>query len=194
MPFGYFSALSVTILCTSSRVLTFVSIYITFPPVIHNSSQIKLKYNTFREEGIKMSELQNKQRIYDLTSELEALKPKADSYKQMVTDIADTVAGYVETSNDPKEAYEVLRAVANIILDNLVINSDEWFRGGLDFSLYRMIGIAFMNMNITLSNKGTKFMSSEDKYSIYETEDSLYDYEDEDYSVFTTEVGDISEV
>lgn len=141
-----------------------------------------------------MSELQNKQRIYDLTSELEALKPKADAYKQIVTDIADTVAGYVETSNDPKEAYEVLRAVANIIFDDLIINSDEWFRGGLDFSLYRMIGIAFMNMNITLSNKGTKFMSFEDKYSIYEAEDSLYDYEDEDYSVFTTEVGDISEV
>lgn len=37
-------------------------------------------------------------------------------------------------------------------------------------------------------------MSSEDKYSIYEAEDSLYDYEDEDYSVFTTEVGDIDEV
>ena len=41
-----------------------------------------------------MSELEDKQRIYDLTSELEALKPKADSYKQMVTDIVDTVAGY----------------------------------------------------------------------------------------------------
>lgn len=39
-----------------------------------------------------MSELQNKQRIYDLTSELEALKPKADAYKKIVTDIADTVA------------------------------------------------------------------------------------------------------
>lgn len=64
----------------------------------------------------------------------------------------------------------------------------------LDYALYRMIGTAFMNMNITLSNKGTKFMSSEDKYSIYEAEDSLYDYEDEDYSVFTTEVGDIDEV
>jgi len=28
-----------------------------------------------------MSELEDKQRIYDLTSELEALKPKADSYR-----------------------------------------------------------------------------------------------------------------
>lgn len=72
-----------------------------------------------------MSELQNKQRIYDLTSELEALKPKADAYKKIVTDIADTVAGYVETSNDPKEAYEVLRAVVNIIFDDLVINISE---------------------------------------------------------------------
>ena len=141
-----------------------------------------------------MSELQNKQRIYDLTSELEALKPKADAYKKIVTDIADTVAGYVETSNDPKEAYEVLRAVVNIIFDDLVINIDELFRGSLDYALYRMIGTAFMNMNITLSNKGTKFMSSEDKYSIYEAEDSLYDYEDEDYSVFTTEVGVLCEI
>ena len=99
-----------------------------------------------------MSELQNKQRIYDLTSELEALKPKADAYKKIVTDIADTVAGYVETSNDPKEAYEVLRAVVNIIFDDLVINIDELFRGSLDYALYRMIGTAFMNMNIYLQN------------------------------------------
>lgn len=52
-----------------------------------------------------MSELEDKQRIYDLTSELEALKPKAEAYKGIVTDITDVITGYVATSDNPVEAY-----------------------------------------------------------------------------------------
>ena len=79
-----------------------------------------------------MSELENKQKIYDLTSELEALKPKAEAYKGIVTDITDIITGYVATSDNPAEAYEVIQAIADTITDGLDINADEDNRGSLD--------------------------------------------------------------
>lgn len=76
-----------------------------------------------------MSELENKQKIYDLTSELEALKPKADAYKKIVTDITDIITGYVATSDNPAEAYEVIQAIADTIKDGLNITADDYIRG-----------------------------------------------------------------
>ena len=138
-----------------------------------------------------MSELEDKQKVYDLTSELEALKPKADSYKQMVTDIVDTVAGYVETSDNPADAYDVVQAIADIIKDGLNITIEDSLRGSFDFILRREMVKASNRISYSLAHSNEHFISSWDLATLYEVE---LEFGDEDYSVFTTEVGDISEV
>lgn len=138
-----------------------------------------------------MSELEDKQKVYDLTSELEALKPKAEAYKQIVTDIVDIITGYVETSNNPADAYEVIQAIADIIKDDLNITIEDCLRGSSDFILRREMVKASNRISYSLAHSNEHFISSWDLVSLYEVE---LEFGDEDYSVFTTEVGDISEV
>ena len=138
-----------------------------------------------------MSELEDKQRIYDLTSELETLKPKAEAYKQIVTDIVDIITGYVETSDNPADAYDVVQAIADIIKDVLNITIEDCLRGSFDFILRREMVKASNRISYSLAHSNEHFISSWDLVSLYEVE---LEFGDEDYSVFTTEVGDISEI
>lgn len=138
-----------------------------------------------------MSELEDKQKVYDLTSELEALKPKAEAYKQIVTDIVDIITGYVETSNNPADAYEVIQAIADIIKDDLNITIEDCLRDSSDFILRREMVKASNRISYSLAHSNEHFISSWDLVSLYEVE---LEFGDEDYSVFTTEVGDISEI
>ena len=138
-----------------------------------------------------MSELEDKQRIYDLTSELEALKPKAEAYKQIVTDITDIITGYVATSDNPADAYEVIQAIADIIKDGLNITIEDCLRSSFDFNLRRRMVKASDRISYSLAHSNEHFISSWDLASLYEVE---LEFGDEDYSVFTTEVGDISEI
>lgn len=131
-----------------------------------------------------MSELEDKQRIYDLTSELEALKPKAEAYKGIVTDITDTITGYVATSDNPIEAYEVIQAIADIIKDGLDVNADDYIRGSLDYTLWASISETATDMSLSMEEWNEVFMSFDD----------LYELDNEDDSIFTSEVGDISEI
>lgn len=131
-----------------------------------------------------MSELEDKQRIYDLKSELEALKPKADAYKRIVTDITDIITGYVATSDNPVEAYEVIQAIADIIKDGLDINADDYIRGSLDYTLWASISETATDMSLSMEEWNEVFMSFDD----------LYELDNEDDSIFTSEVGDISEI
>ena len=138
-----------------------------------------------------MSELENKQKIYDLTSELEALKPKADAYKKIVTDITDIITGYVAMSNNLADAYEVIQAIADTIKDGLNISADDYIRGSLDLNLRRRMVKASDRISYNLVHMNEHFISSWDLGSLYEVE---LEFGDEDYSVFSTEVGDISEI
>ncbi len=138
-----------------------------------------------------MSELKNKQRIYDLTSELETLKPKAEAYKQIVTDIVDIITGYVATSDNPADAYDVVQAIADIIKDGLNITIEDCLRGSFDFILRREMVKVSNRISYNLVHMNEHFISSWDLASLYEVE---LEFGDEDYSVFTTEVGDISEI
>lgn len=131
-----------------------------------------------------MSELEDKQRIYDLKSELEALKPKAEAYKGIVTDITDIITGYVATSDNPVEAYEVIQAIADIIKDGLDINADDCIRGSLDYTLWASISETATDMSLSMEEWNEVFMSFDD----------LYELDNEDDSIFTSEVGDISEI
>lgn len=131
-----------------------------------------------------MSELEDKQRIYDLKSELEALKPKAEAYKGIVTDITDIITGYVATSDNPVEAYEVIQAIADIIKDGLDINADDYIRGSLDYTLWASISETATDMSLSMEEWDEVFMSFDD----------LYELDNEDDSIFTSEVGDISEI
>lgn len=131
-----------------------------------------------------MSELEDKQRIYDLTSELEALKPKAEAYKGIVTDITDIITGYVATSDNPAEAYEVVQAIADIIKDGLDVNADDCIRGSLDYTLWASISETATDMSLSMEEWNEVFMSFDD----------LYELDNEDDSIFTSEVGDISEI
>lgn len=131
-----------------------------------------------------MSELENKQKIYDLTSELEALKPKAEAYKGIVTDITDIITGYVATSDNPVEAYEVIQAIADIIKDGLDVNADDCIRGSLDYTLWASISETATDMSLSMEEWNEVFMSFDD----------LYELDNEDDSIFTSEVGDISEI
>lgn len=131
-----------------------------------------------------MSELEDKQRIYDLTSELEALKPKAEAYKGIVTDITDIITGYVATSDNPVEAYEVIQAIADIIKDGLDVNADDCIRGSLDYTLWASISETATDMSLSIEEWNEVFMSFDD----------LYELDNEDDSIFTSEVGDISEI
>lgn len=131
-----------------------------------------------------MSELEDKQRIYDLTSELEALKPKAEAYKGIVTDITDVITGYVATSDNPVEAYEVIKAIADIIKDGLDVNADDCIRGSLDYTLWASISETATDMSLSMEEWNEVFMSFDD----------LYELDNEDDSIFTSEVGDISEI
>lgn len=131
-----------------------------------------------------MSELENKQKIYDLTSELEALKPKAEAYKGIVTDITDIITGYVATSDNPVEAYEVIKAIADIIKDGLDVNADDCIRGSLDYTLWASISETATDMSLSMEEWSEVFMSFDD----------LYELDNEDDSIFTSEVGDISEI
>lgn len=138
-----------------------------------------------------MSELEDKQRIYDLTSELEALKPKAEAYKGIVTDITDIITGYVATSDNPVEAYEVIQAIADIIKDGLDITIEDCLRGSFDFNLRRRMVKASDRISYNLAHMNEHFINPWDLGSLYEVE---LEFGDEDYSVFTSEVGDISEI
>lgn len=131
-----------------------------------------------------MSELEDKQRIYDLKSELEALKPKAEAYKGIVTDITDVITGYVATSDNPVEAYEVIKAIADIIKDGLDVNADDCIRGSLDYTLWASISETATDMSLSMEEWNEVFMSFDD----------LYELDNEDDSIFTSEVGDISEI
>ncbi len=131
-----------------------------------------------------MSELEDKQRIYDLKSELEALKPKAEAYKGIVTDITDIITGYVATSDNPVEAYEVIKAIADIIKDGLDVNADDCIRGSLDYTLWASISETATDMSLSMEEWNEVFMSFDD----------LYELDNEDDSIFTSEVGDISEI
>lgn len=131
-----------------------------------------------------MSELEDKQRIYDLKSELEALKPKAEAYKGIVTDITDVITGYVATSDNPVEAYEVIKAIADIIKDGLYVNADDCIRGSLDYTLWASISETATDMSLSMEEWSEVFMSFDD----------LYELDNEDDSIFTSEVGDISEI
>ena len=131
-----------------------------------------------------MSELEDKQRIYDLKSELEALKPKAEAYKGIVTDITDVITGYVATSDNPVEAYEVIKAIADIIKDGLDISADDYIRGSLDYTLWVSISETATDMSLSREEWNKIFMSFDD----------LYELDNEDDSIFTSEVGDISEI
>lgn len=131
-----------------------------------------------------MSELEDKQRIYDLKSELEALKPKAEAYKGIVTDITDVITGYVATSDNPVEAYEVIKAIADIIKDGLNVNADDCIRGSLDYTLWASISETATDMSLSMEEWNEVFMSFDD----------LYELDNEDDSIFTSEVGDISEI
>lgn len=131
-----------------------------------------------------MSELEDKQRIYDLKSELEALKPKAEAYKGIVTDITDIITGYVATSDNPVEAYEVVQAIADIIKDGLNISADDCIRGSLDYTLWASISETATDMSLSMEEWNEVFMSFDD----------LYELDNEDDSIFTSEVGDISEI
>lgn len=131
-----------------------------------------------------MSELEDKQRIYDLKSELEALKPKAEAYKGIVTDITDVITGYVATSDNPVEAYEVIKAIADIIKDGLDVNADDCIRGSLDYTLWASISEIATDMSLSMEEWNEVFMSFDD----------LYELDNEDDSIFTSEVGDISEI
>ena len=131
-----------------------------------------------------MSELEDKQRIYDLKSELEALKPKAEAYKGIVTDITDVITGYVATSDNPVEAYEVIKAIADIIKDGLDISADDYIRGSLDYTLWASISETATDMSLSMEEWSEVFMSFDD----------LYELDNEDDSIFTSEVGDISEI
>lgn len=131
-----------------------------------------------------MSELEDKQRIYDLKSELEALKPKAEAYKGIVTDITDIITGYVATSDNPVEAYEVIQAIADIIKDGLDVNADDCIRGSLDYTLWASISETATDMSLSMEEWNEIFMSFDD----------LYELDNEDDSIFTSEVGDISEI
>lgn len=131
-----------------------------------------------------MSELEDKQRIYDLTSELEALKPKAEAYKGIVTDITDVITGYVATSDNPVEACEVIKAIADIIKDGLDVNADDCIRGSLDYTLWASISETATDMSLSMEEWNEVFMSFDD----------LYELDNEDDSIFTSEVGDISEI
>lgn len=131
-----------------------------------------------------MSELEDKQRIYDLKSELEALKPKAEAYKGIVTDITDIITGYVATSDNPVEAYEVIQAIADIIKDGLNITADDYIRGSLDYALWASISETSMDMSLSIEEWNEIFMSFDD----------LYELDNEDDSIFMSEVGDISEI
>lgn len=131
-----------------------------------------------------MSELEDKQRIYDLKSELESLKPKAEAYKGIVTDITDIITGYVATSDNPVEAYEVIQAIADIIKDGLDVNADDCIRGSLDYTLWASISETATDMSLSMEEWNEVFMSFDD----------LYELDNEDDSIFTSEVGDISEI
>lgn len=131
-----------------------------------------------------MSELEDKQRIYDLKSELEALKPKAEAYKGIVTDITDVITGYVATSDNPVEAYEVIKAIADIIKDGLDVNANDCIRGSLDYTLWASISEIATDMSLSMEEWNEVFMSFDD----------LYELDNEDDSIFTSEVGDISEI
>lgn len=131
-----------------------------------------------------MSELEDKQRIYDLKSELEALKPKAEAYKGIVTDITDIITGYVATSDNPVEAYEVIQAIADIIKDGLDVNADDCIRDSLDYTLWASISETATDMSLSMEEWNEVFMSFDD----------LYELDNEDDSIFTSEVGDISEI
>lgn len=131
-----------------------------------------------------MSELEDKQKIYDLKSELEALKPKAEAYKGIVTDITDIITGYVATSDNPVEAYEVIQAIADIIKDGLDVNADDCIRGSLDYTLWASISETATDMSLSMEEWNEVFMSFDD----------LYELDNEDDSIFTSEVGDISEI
>lgn len=131
-----------------------------------------------------MSELEDKQRIYDLKSELEALKPKAEAYKGIVTDITDVITGYVATSDNPVEAYEVIKAIADIIKDGLDVNADDCIRGSLDYTLWASISETATDMSLSMEEWNEVFMSFDD----------LYELDNEDDFIFTSEVGDISEI
>lgn len=131
-----------------------------------------------------MSELEDKQRIYDLKSELEALKPKAEAYKGIVTDITDVITGYVATSDNPVEAYEVIKAIADIIKDGLDVNADDCIRGSLDYTLWASISEIATDMSLSM----------EEWDEVFKSFDELYELDNEDDSIFTSEVGDISEI
>lgn len=109
----------------------------------------------------------------------------------MVTDIVDTVAGYVETSDNPADAYDVVQAIADIIKDGLNITIEDCLRGSFDFILRREMVKASNRISYSLAHSNEHFISSWDLATLYEVE---LEFGDEDYSVFTTEVGDISEV
>lgn len=138
-----------------------------------------------------MSELEDKQRIYDLTSELEALKPKAEAYKGIVTDITDIITGYVATSDNPAEAYEVVQAIADTIKDGLNVTIEDYRRDSLDLNLHRRMVKASDRVSYNLAHMNEHFINPWDLGSLYEVE---LEFGDEDYSVFSTEVGDISEI
>lgn len=131
-----------------------------------------------------MSELENKQKIYDLTSELEALKPKADAYKKIVTDITDIITGYVATSDNLADAYDVIQAIADIIKDGLNITADDFIMCSLDYTLWTSISETSMDMSLSREEWNEMFMNFDD----------LYELDNEDDSIFTSEVGDISEI
>lgn len=131
-----------------------------------------------------MSELENKQKIYDLTSELEALKLKADAYKKIVTDITDIITGYVATSDNPADAYEVVQAIADTIKDGLNVTADDCIKGSLDYILWMSINETATDMSLSREEWNEIFMSFDD----------LYELDNEDDSIFTSEVGDISEI
>lgn len=138
-----------------------------------------------------MSELENKQKIYDLTSELEALKPKADAYKKIVTDITDIITGYVAMSNNLADAYEVVQAIADTIKDGLNVTIEDYRRDSLDLNLRRRMVKASNKISYNLAHMNEHFISSWDLGSLYEVE---LEFGDEDDSIFTSEVGDISEI
>lgn len=78
----------------------------------------------------------------------------------------------------------MIQAIADIIKDGLGISADDYIRGSLDYTLWASISETSMDMSLSIEEGNEIFMSFDD----------LYELDNEDDSIFTSEVGDISEI
>ena len=78
----------------------------------------------------------------------------------------------------------MIQAIADTIKDGLDITADDYIRGSLDYALWASISETSMDMSLSIEEWNEIFMSFDD----------LYELDNEDDSIFTSEVGDISEI